>query len=394
MNPSRTPRVRLFSGSAAGVLALAALAVTSPAAEAASVRAAAAPASAAVTTSAAPVAAKKTAKPKTLRVRTSKELRRAVGKSNNRSGPYRIVLTDNVNLNPSSAGNGGAYKGDLDVLDNLIVEGRGHYINARRIDRIFDVPAGQRLVLKGITLKNGRAGAGESGGALRNAGTAILQNVTIVDSVARGTGASGGGAFNDGGTLKVSDSDIKRNRATRAGGGVEADGGAYDDLLLEPGQQQHRRRARQRRCGAPHRQGRRAGREDPRGQELREPRGWWPVELRRGHHARPGLRRQRQHRVRRGRQRRRRRPLQRRRRALRRPHPGQQERRRRRRRLGWRHPQRRGHPQRREARPSRTTPRSAPVARSRPTSVRRASPTPRCRTTARAPHPATAVPCT
>ncbi|MBS44963.1 MAG: hypothetical protein CMH83_17705 [Nocardioides sp.] len=160
-------------------------------------------------------------------VRTESQLRRAVKRANQREGVDRIVLADDIRFaDPRGAGRGGPLAGDLDVTDDLVVLGDGHTINARGVDRVFDVTAGTTVRLQALTLRNGAPAETESGGAVRSEGTVSLVGVEVRGSTVTGEGASGGAVMNDGGTLRVVDSVLGGNSAVRAGGAIEADGGS------------------------------------------------------------------------------------------------------------------------------------------------------------------------
>lgn len=78
----------------------------------------------------------------------------------------------------------GNNSGDFDTgpLTTLTVSGAGAgttVIDAQRSDRIFDVPAGSRLTLRDMTLRNGQADPGHSGGAIRNFGALSVSRVAF-----------------------------------------------------------------------------------------------------------------------------------------------------------------------------------------------------------------------
>ena len=236
MNSSRTRAVRLLTGSAAGALALGALALVPAPATAAAVpdqtrlttatqADPGAPAIDPARTFAKPVAFKKATK--TTTVKNSKQLRKAVSKANRRTGTDKIVLTSNVRLKQGGGKGNGPLKGDIDVTDDLLLLGAGNVIDAKRVDRIFDVTSGTRLDLRNVSLVRGAPAAGESGGAVRGTGaTVIARNVTAANNKVTGDGASGGAFFNDDGVLRVKNSTLARNSAVRAGGAIEANAGA------------------------------------------------------------------------------------------------------------------------------------------------------------------------
>ncbi|MGA9749466.1 MAG: hypothetical protein WBQ50_18600, partial [Nocardioides sp.] len=162
MSSPRTHRVRLLSGVATGALALSVLAVA-PLAAGAEASSAAAQANSSARAGNATV------------VRNEKQLRKAVRKANRRSGTDKIRIADDIKFKQGGRTNGGPKRGDLDVTDDLVVRGKGNTLNAKSVDRIFDVRSGVRLEVGNLVLRNGSPGAGESGGAIRSFGTVVLQ---------------------------------------------------------------------------------------------------------------------------------------------------------------------------------------------------------------------------
>lgn len=169
-----------------------------------------------------PLAAKSGGNADATSVGTIAQLRSAVTRANKRDGMQRIQLTRDIAFSTSGRVEGGAGFGDLDVTDDLVVNGGGATIDARKVDRIFDVSRGATLVLRNITLTRGAPAAGESGGAIEVDGTLRATNVTITKSRARGDLGSGGAIFNNDGTVIVKKSRLANNSAVRAGGGIEA----------------------------------------------------------------------------------------------------------------------------------------------------------------------------
>ena len=153
-------------------------------------------------------------------------LRAAVQTANASSGPDTLILLKRNNkLQIKGTGEDAGATGDLDVSSEIKIKGRDASINAKRIDRIFDVLGGGSLIVDDAVLFNGTPPATESGGAIRSVGTLVVKRSTIGGNFLSGAGASGGGLFNDGGTLTVSNSEIVFNEAVRAGGAIEANGG-------------------------------------------------------------------------------------------------------------------------------------------------------------------------
>ncbi|HST38573.1 MAG TPA: hypothetical protein VLK58_03650, partial [Conexibacter sp.] len=131
-----------------------------------------------------------------------------------RSARYRLTL--------AGAGEDGARSGDLDVTGAITIVGGGALIDAARVDRAFDVATSARLTIGRARIANGAPPAGQSGGAIESEGRVELKNVRVLKNAVQGDGASGGGIFNSRGTLIVRDSQVNRNGAPRAGGGIEA----------------------------------------------------------------------------------------------------------------------------------------------------------------------------
>lgn len=160
----------------------------------------------------------------TVRVATEQQLRDAVRRAGG-DRAVRIELTRDLTLRQDGEG---PRRGDLDVAGTVTVIGAGRTIDARGIDRIFDVAEGGRLLLRGVGLTGGRAPEGENGGAVRSAGVLQVVGGSITASIASGELASGGAISNEGGELAVSRTVVRGNSATRAGGGIEAVGGTTE----------------------------------------------------------------------------------------------------------------------------------------------------------------------
>ncbi len=153
-------------------------------------------------------------------------LRAAIQEANASGMPTRIRLAPGQHYNLQIAGSGedAAASGDLDVHGDVRLRGRNATIDAQGLDRIFDVSAGGHLRLHRVHLMGGSV-QGESGGAVRSAGTLRVVRSTISASSATGAGASGGALFNDAGTLRVLRSTLTGCDAERAGGAIEANAG-------------------------------------------------------------------------------------------------------------------------------------------------------------------------
>jgi hypothetical protein len=132
--------------------------------------------------------------------------------------------------------------GDLDVTGSgdlfvLGVAAASTTIDARGIDRVFDIGTGARLLAYLMTIRNGDARPGFAGhahgGGIHNHGYLGLFWSAITSSTAQsspGITWGGGGLTNAGGAIaEVSDVTIARNSTNGCGGGIENGG----DLLLQ-----------------------------------------------------------------------------------------------------------------------------------------------------------------
>jgi len=157
-------------------------------------------------------------------------LRAAVQEANAAGERVRIRLDKGATyvLDRSGAGEDFAATGDLDVTGDVVVKGDATIDATGLGDRLFDVAGDAALALDGPDLVGGTPPSGESGGAIRSAGTTDLKKADVSDSVAEGPGASGGAVFNAGGHLAIKNSTLSANHASRAGGAIEANAGTTE----------------------------------------------------------------------------------------------------------------------------------------------------------------------
>lgn len=161
----------------------------------------------------------------TTTVTNESQLRSAVARANRANGQDTIRLGGNITLD----------RGQVVITDDLVLDGNGHALVAGSRDRLIDVTGDITVRVQDLTLRKGRAPAGESGGAIRSTeATLRVVDSRLVGNRAQGEGASGGAIMNDRGTLVVIRSALEKNRAERAGGGIEANEGTTrvrDSLL-------------------------------------------------------------------------------------------------------------------------------------------------------------------
>ena len=120
------------------------------------------------------------------------------------SGLNEIVLDSDIRLAPDERE---LYEEGINLdLDDLIIDGNGHTIDACSQVRIF-LSTGKNIILKNITLKNGNS---RSGGAISNSG-----ELTISNSIFQSNQGHNGGAISNAGDLTVNDSNFNKNTAIR-----------------------------------------------------------------------------------------------------------------------------------------------------------------------------------
>ncbi len=133
-------------------------------------------------------------------------LRAAVQEANAFSGTDSLTVpAGTYNLSLSGVGEDAAATGDLDITDDLTVNGAGAnqvFIDGMAADRIFNIAQAKTVILNGITIRNGLADG------------ISLNNTT-------NTGGFGGGIRSEG-FLTINDCNIDRNKAFAGGAGIYA----------------------------------------------------------------------------------------------------------------------------------------------------------------------------
>lgn len=136
------------------------------------------------------------------------------------SGEDKLLLTDDISFCDEEF----EFLQDgisIDV-DNLIIDGGDHTIDAKNKGRIFDVSA-QNVILKNITFKNANFEKWD-GGAIT-----VQRNATLkIESCKfeNNSSASEGGAINNSGNLNIADSKFCGNDSKSRGGAIRNDDGA------------------------------------------------------------------------------------------------------------------------------------------------------------------------
>jgi hypothetical protein len=158
-------------------------------------------------------------------------VRAAVMESNALAGRQTVTVAAGVHtLAILGRGENASVTGDLDVTDDLDIEGAGAAVtelDAQGFDRVLELRGDASLSLADLTIRNGftieAEGAGVRSGSV---GLLIASRVTFEGNDASGDGsyAIGGGLSSDlGGTLIVFDSEFRGN-AARRGGAIWANG--------------------------------------------------------------------------------------------------------------------------------------------------------------------------
>jgi CSLREA domain-containing protein len=146
-------------------------------------------------------------------------LRDALWAANNTPGPHDIYLSSGTyTLTIQGANEGLGWTGDLDVFNDVYIEGQGlddTIIDASALnDRVMHLDVAT-LTLSGVRLRGGsnvtRGGGIYSTGDVYAYYSALSGNTAVDD---------GGGIFNDGGYLQLTDSTVANNTVSSEGGGV------------------------------------------------------------------------------------------------------------------------------------------------------------------------------
>ena len=141
-----------------------------------------------------------------------------------------LTLDSDIAMTDDEAAN---FKDGVAINKNIVIDGKGHTIDARDLGRIFSIGEGFTVTLTNATLINGKA---TEGGAIYNDGSLTLSDVKLSDNAAD---SYGGAVFNNG-HLVVSDSVFDSNDIVNRGSASVDYGGAaiynwYDGVLTVSG---------------------------------------------------------------------------------------------------------------------------------------------------------------
>ena len=160
-----------------------------------------------------------------LNIKTFTDLQNAIGLVTG-----TLTLNQNVAMTAKEAAN---FVNGVVINKNIVIDGKGHTIDAKNLGRIFSIGEGFTVTLTNATLINGKA---DKGGAIYNDGSLTLSDVKLSDNAAD---SYGGAVFNNG-NLVVSDSVFDSNDIVNRGSASVDYGGAaiynwYDGVLTVSG---------------------------------------------------------------------------------------------------------------------------------------------------------------
>ena len=160
-----------------------------------------------------------------LNIKTFTDLQNAIGLVTG-----TLTLNQNIAMTAKEAAD---FTNGITINKDIVIDGKGHTIDAKNLGRIFSIGEGFTVTLTNATLINGKA---DKGGAIYNDGSLTLSDVKLSDNAADGYG---GAVFNNG-ELVVSDSVFDSNDIVNRGSASVDYGGAaiynwYDGILTVSG---------------------------------------------------------------------------------------------------------------------------------------------------------------
>ena len=160
-----------------------------------------------------------------LNIRTFTDLQNAIGLVTG-----TLTLNQNIAMTAKEAAD---FTNGITINKDIVIDGKGHTIDAKNLGRIFSIGEGFTVTLTNATLINGKA---TKGGAIYNDGSLTLSDVKLSDNAAD---SYGGAVFNNG-ELVVSDSVFDSNDIVNRGSASVDYGGAaiynwYDGVLTVSG---------------------------------------------------------------------------------------------------------------------------------------------------------------
>jgi CSLREA domain-containing protein len=167
-------------------------------------------------------------------------LRAAIQEANAFPGPDTIKLGTGVYmLTLAGRSEDGCATGDLDITGDLTIAGTGTkntFINGGNLDRVFHVTLPVSVTITKVTIQNGLAAEGTGGGFYNNGGSLTLEKSEVSNNFATREGGSyGGGIYSESGQLRIIGTTLSQNSAIAAyhsgagcGGGIYINGGTSE----------------------------------------------------------------------------------------------------------------------------------------------------------------------
>ena len=160
-----------------------------------------------------------------LNIKTFTDLQNAIGLVTG-----TLTLNQNIAMTAKEAAD---FTNGITINKDIVIDGKGHTIDAKNLGRIFSIGEGFTVTLTNATLINGKA---DKGGAIYNDGSLTLSDVKLSDNAAD---SYGGAVFNNG-HLVVGNSVFDSNDIVNRGSASVDYGGAaiynwYDGVLTVSG---------------------------------------------------------------------------------------------------------------------------------------------------------------
>ena len=146
-----------------------------------------------------------------LNIRTFTDLQNAIGLVTG-----TLTLNQNIAMTAKEAAD---FTNGITINKDIVIDGKGHTIDAKNLGRIFSIGEGFTVTLTNATLINGKA---DKGGAIYNDGSLTLSDVKLSDNAAD---SYGGAVFNNG-HLVVGNSVFDSNDIVNRGSASVDYGGA------------------------------------------------------------------------------------------------------------------------------------------------------------------------
>ena len=139
-----------------------------------------------------------------LNIKTFTDLQNAIGLVTG-----TLTLNQNIAMTAKEAAD---FTNGITINKDIVIDGKGHTIDAKNLGRIFEIDGGFAVTLTNVTLTNGKA---DNGGAIYNFGNLDLVHVNFVNNTAK----YGGAIMNDAYGLVLDDSTFTNNTA-KIGGAI------------------------------------------------------------------------------------------------------------------------------------------------------------------------------